>query len=84
MQTDRRIRVVKDRIPRSPERQQDALSPWLPWIMAPLFTLLPIVGCWLANVYQQPRDTTLRQPVVTKPSPSVEAIVTAAQTNERF
>ena len=84
MQTVRRVLVVQDRVPRSPKRQQDALSPWLPWIMAPLFTLLPIVGCWLANVYQQPRGMTLRHPTVAKPSPSVEAIVTAAQTNERL
>ena len=84
MQTGRRVLVVKDHVPKSLRRKQEALSPWLPWIMAPVFTLLPIVGCWLASVYQQPRDITLRQPVVKKPSPSVEEIVTVAQTNERF
>ncbi|MGI9447589.1 MAG: hypothetical protein ACR2NI_08055 [Pirellulales bacterium] len=84
MQTDRRALVVRGHVSKSPKRQQDALLPWLPWIMAPLFTLLPIVGCWLANLYQQPRDMILRHPTVATPSPSTETVVTVARPNEQF
>jgi len=84
MSIDRRLLVVNDHVRKRPKRQHDGLSPWLPWIMAPIFTLLPIVGCWLASVYQQPRNTNLRQPVVTKPSSSAETVVTVALSNEQF
>ncbi|MBL6711098.1 MAG: hypothetical protein ISQ10_08495 [Planctomycetes bacterium] len=84
MQIDRRLLVASDHAQKSPRRQQDVLSPWLPWIIAPLFTLLPIVGCWLANSFQQPRTMNLRQPTVTAPSPSTETVVTFAQPNNGF
>jgi len=84
MPIDRRFLVVADNAPKSPKRRPDALSPWLPWIIAPLFTLLPIVGCWLANSFQQPRDMTLRHSTVTAPLPSTETVVTVARPNERF
>ncbi|NBP88415.1 MAG: hypothetical protein EBU59_07905 [Planctomycetia bacterium] len=47
-------------------------SPWIPWLIAPLFVLLPILGCWLtAGMSRQtvngPSASTARaaQPVVT-------------------
>ncbi|MBT6054755.1 MAG: hypothetical protein HOH16_04905 [Planctomycetaceae bacterium] len=83
MQIDRHFRIA-DHASKSVTRHQTGLSPWLPWIAAPLFTLLPIVGCWLANSLQEPRDLVLRRPPIVKTVPSNTTIVTVARHNEAF
>ena len=83
MQIDRHFRIA-DHASKSATRQQTGLSPWLPWFAAPLFTLLPIVGCWLANSFQEPHDLVLQRPPIVKTVPSNATIVTVARHNEAF
>ena len=83
MQIDRHYRVA-DRASKSGTKRQAGLSPWLPWIISPLFTLLPIVGCWLAHSFQEPHDLVLRRPPTAKTVPSTTTVVTVARHNEAF
>ena len=83
MQIDRHFRVA-DRASKRASKRQAGLSPWLPWIIAPLFTLLPIVGCWLASSFQEPQDIILRHPPAAKSVPSTATVVTVARHNEAF
>ena len=88
MQIDRHYRVA-DRASKSGTKRQAGLSPWLPWIISPLFTLLPIVGCWLAHSFQEPHDLVLRRPPIAKPPitktvPSNTTVVTVVRHNEAF
>ena len=48
-------------------------SLWLPWLMAPLFLLMPMGGCALAGKLRQPAPQALWQP----PLVPIEAVVTA-------
>jgi hypothetical protein len=83
MQIDRHFRVA-DRGSKRASKRQAGLSPWLPWIVAPLFTLLPIVGCWLASSFQEPQNIILRHPPAAKSVPSTATVVTVARHNEAF
>jgi len=53
-------------------------SPWMPWLAAPLFLFLPVLGCWLTGPWHEPRSTPPRQQLLTKQVTPVITMVTVA------
>ena len=52
-------------------RQANGAAVWIPWLAAPLFVLMPICGCALADNYRKATIQAAAAPVV-----PVEAAVT--------
>lgn len=53
-------------------RQAGGAAVWVPWLAAPLFVLMPIGGCALADNYRKAASQATAAPVV-----PVEAVVTS-------
>jgi hypothetical protein len=53
-------------------RQAGGAAVWIPWLAAPLFALMPIGGCALADNYRKAASQATAAPVV-----PVEAVVTS-------
>jgi hypothetical protein len=41
--------------------KQELASVWIPWLAAPVFALLPLVGCWLAGCLQPVANPIVEQ-----------------------
>jgi hypothetical protein len=56
---------------KAPGRRAGGAAVWIPWLAAPLFVLMPIGGCTLADNYRKATIQAAAAPVV-----PVEAVVT--------
>lgn len=64
---------------RDPTAARRPLPVWLPWLLAPAFALLPVLGCGAAATLKHGRSVAIGSvsPAVTPPLVPVTAVVTA-------